>query len=223
MILSAKNEPKIGSREPENRQKSDRGQSLTLPLSFYQTTEVVTIAKELLGKSLFSTIGGTLTGGIITETEAYRGPQDRACHAYNNLRTPRTEPMYQNGGIAYVYLCYGVHNLLNVVTAKSGTPHAVLIRAISPTHGIEKLLARRKKATMDRRLTTGPGALSQALGITREQNFHSLDKEPLWIEDTGLKPDPSMIKATPRIGVDYAGEDAKLPWRFVLENLIEKR
>ncbi len=190
-----------------------------LPPHFYQRDDVVLIAKELLGKALFSTIGGTLTGGIITETEAYRGPEDRACHAFNNRRTPRTEPMFQNGGIAYVYLCYGMHNLLNVVTGAEGIAHAVLIRAISPTHGLEKMLERRKKSKICPALTNGPGALCQALGITREFNRHPFNKEPLWIEETGVLPLPSQISATPRIGVDYAGEDAKLPWRFILDIL----
>ncbi len=190
-----------------------------LPPSFYQRDDVVLIAKELLGKALFSTIGGTLTGGIITETEAYRGPEDRASHAYNNRRTPRTEPMFQNGGIAYVYLCYGMHNLLNVVTSTEGNPHAVLIRAISPTHGLDKILERRKKNKVCPALTSGPGALCQALGVTRELNTHPFSKEPLWIEETDLLPLPSQISATPRIGVDYAGDDADLPWRFVLDIL----
>jgi DNA-3-methyladenine glycosylase len=188
-----------------------------LPQSFYQKDDVVFIAKELLGKTLLSNVNGALVGGIITETEAYRGPEDRACHAYNNRRTARTEPMFQNGGIAYVYLCYGMHNLLNVVTSTKGNPHAVLIRAIEPTHGVEKMLKRRKKKEIDPTLTKGPGALCQALGITKEFNYHPLDKQPLWIEERGLKPNPSLIKTTPRIGIDYAGKDASLPWRFVFE------
>lgn len=193
-----------------------------LPLEFYQRDDVVLIAKDLLGKALFSTIGGTLTGGIITETEAYRGPEDRACHAYNNRRTPRTEPLFQEGGIAYVYLCYGMHNLLNAVTSTLDIPHAVLIRALQPTHGLEVMRNRRKKQAPSI-LTNGPGALCQALGITREHNTLSLTQPPLWIEETDIKLSPKHISATPRIGVDYAGEDAFLPWRFVLEILPQKR
>ncbi|MBI2812247.1 MAG: DNA-3-methyladenine glycosylase [Candidatus Melainabacteria bacterium] len=182
-----------------------------LPLSFYQRDDVVLIARELIGKKLFSTIGGELTGGTIIETEAYRGPDDRACHAYNNRRTPRTEVMFHNGGIAYVYLCYGMHNLLNVVTSCQGNPHAVLIRALTPTHGSQTMLRRRKRTP----LTNGPGALCQALGITREHNTLPFDKSPLWIENGD--PLPPKILATPRIGVEYAKEDALRPWRFVLQ------
>ena len=190
---------------------------MNLPKSFYQRENVVLIAQELLGKTLFSTIGETLTGGVIIETEAYRGPEDRAAHAYRNRRTPRTEVIFKDGGIAYVYLCYGMHNMLNIVTAVSGVPHAVLIRAIVPTHGLPTMLQRRNKRKMDKTLANGPGSVCQALGITREHNGLSLQGEVLWIEDTGLKLDPSQIIATPRIGIDYAGPDAKLPWRFILE------
>jgi DNA-3-methyladenine glycosylase len=190
-----------------------------LPPEFFQRHDVVLIAKELLGKALFTTVDGILTGGIITETEAYRGPDDRASHAFNNRRTARTEAMFASGGIAYVYLCYGMHNLLNVVTAAEDIPHAVLLRAIQPTHGIETMLQRRKKKKIDQTLTNGPGALCQALGVTRELNTHSFDREPLWIEETRLNIDSCQIRETPRIGVDYAGDDAKLPWRFVLEIL----
>lgn len=186
---------------------------MPLPLSFYQRDDVVLIAKELIGKKLFSTIGGELTGGIIIETEAYRGPDDRACHAYNNRRTARTEVMFQNGGIAYVYLCYGMHHLLNVVTSRVDNPHAVLIRAITPTQGIETMMKRRKRTP----LTNGPGALCQALGITREHNGLPFDQHPLLIEEGDVG--PHKILATPRIGVEYAKEDAKLPWRFLLDKL----
>ncbi len=187
-----------------------------LPESFYRRNDVVQIARELIGKALYSTIGEVLTGGIITETEAYQGPEDRACHAFNNRCTPRTEVMFRNGGIVYVYLCYGMHNMLNVVTAPSGTPHAVLIRAIAPTHGLETILQRRKKIRFDRTLTNGPGSVCQALGITRNHNGHSFQGPTLWIEDIAFKLDPSQLKVTPRIGIDYAGQDAALPWRFVV-------
>lgn len=190
--------------------------------NFYLRDDVVLIAKELLGKALFSTVDGVLTGGVIVETEAYRGPDDKACHAFNGRRTPRTEPMFRDGGIAYVYLCYGMHHMLNVVTSGKNQPHAILIRAIAPTHGLEKMLERRKKKAVEKTLTNGPGALCQALGVTKTLNFHGFDKEPLWIEETDLVINPSKIQATPRIGVDYAGEDANRPWRFVLENLGEK-
>jgi DNA-3-methyladenine glycosylase len=183
--------------------------------SFYHRDDVVLIAKELLGKALFSYIDKILTGGIIIETEAYRGPEDRASHAFNHRRTLRTEVMFHDGGIAYVYLCYGMHHMLNVVTAASGIPHAVLIRAIAPTHGIETMLHRRNKIRADHTLTNGPGSVCRALGITRRHNGHSFQGPTLWIEDIDFKLDSSTIFSTPRIGIDYAGQDALLPWRFV--------
>lgn len=185
----------------------------TLPLSFYQRDDVVALSQELLGHYLFTEIDGVRTGGIITETEAYRGPEDRASHAYGMRRTKRNEMMYHDGGYSYVYLCYGIHALFNVVTNKSGVPHAILIRAIEPTVGIDTMLSRRKKLKQDRTLTTGPGALSQALGITTHHNGLKLTGTPIWIEK-GQQASPSQIIAGPRVGIDYAGEDAKLPWRF---------
>jgi DNA-3-methyladenine glycosylase len=189
-----------------------------LPLEFYLRQDVVAISKELLGKWIFTQIGkGPVTGGMIIETEAYAGAEDRACHAYGNRRTPRTEVMFQKGGVAYVYLCYGMHHLLNVVTNQQDIPHAILIRAIKPTHGIETMLKRRKKTTFDSRLTSGPGALCQALGIDRTFNGYSFASPPLWIEDRKASFRENEILATPRIGVDYAGKDAHLPWRFLVD------
>lgn len=185
---------------------------------FYQRTDVVAVAKDLLGKYLFTQIGGLLTGGMIIETEAYGGVVDKACHAYNGRRTKRTEIMYAPGGVSYVYFCYGMHHLLNVVTNVKDIPEAVLIRAILPTEGIEKMLQRRNKEALDKTLTSGPGALCQALGITLEHNGLSLSHSPLWIEDRGVKLKEDQILKTPRIGIDYAGEDALLPWRFLFHS-----
>jgi DNA-3-methyladenine glycosylase len=194
---------------------SKAAQKVILPLEFYTRDDVVTIAQQLIGKHLFSTIGGALTGGIIIETEAYHGPEDRACHAFGHRRTPRTEVMFHQGGIAYVYMCYGIHFLLNVVTGSKDTPHAVLIRALQPTHGLSLMEERRKKKE---NLCAGPGALCQALGIDRTHNGYSLRKPPLWIEDHSL-PVPEILSG-PRIGVDYAKEDALLPWRFYVNREI---
>lgn len=185
----------------------------TLDLLFYERDDVVQIAQDLLGKFLFSTIDGAITGGVITETEAYRGAEDRACHAYNNRRTKRTEVMFQRGGISYVYLCYGIHSLLNIVTNVHGIPHAVLIRGLTPTHGLELMEMRRGKKE---NLCAGPGALTQALGITLEHNALPLDQPPLWIEESGIDIPKSGILSSPRIGVAYAKEHALLPWRFFL-------
>jgi len=186
-----------------------------LPLSFYQHHDVVYLAKTLLGKVLLTHIDGHLTGGPIIETEAYWGVEDRACHAYGGRRTKRTEVMFRKGGIAYVFLIYGLHSCFNIVTHCEGHPHAVLIRAIKPTIGIETMLQRRNKIKLDKTLTSGPGSTAQALKITTALTGIPLDRPPIWLEDRGIQ--VKKFEATPRIGVDYAGEDARLPWRFVAE------
>lgn len=187
-----------------------------LPLSFYQHDDVVDIAQKLLGKYLISDINGRTTGGMIIETEAYRAPDDRASHAYNHRRTQRNEAMYMPGGISYVYFVYGIHYMFNIVTNQEDVPHAILIRALLPEIGIETMLERRKKSTWDKTLTSGPGTVAQALGINREHNALPLDRPPVWVEDRGIAVNQNEIIAGPRIGVDYAGEDAALPWRFRL-------
>lgn len=187
-----------------------------LPLNFYQQEDVVSVAKQLLGKLLFTNINGQITGGIITETEAYDGMIDKACHAYGGKNTNRTATMYLAGGVTYVYLCYGIHHLLNVVTGTAGNPQAVLIRAIEPTVGIETMLVRRKMGKLAPRITSGPGALSQALGIDRELNAKHLSASEIWIED-GKNYSESEIVATARIGVAYAQEHALWPFRFYIK------
>lgn len=187
---------------------------MILPLSFYQHHDVIHVSQQLLGKFLCTFLDGELTSGMIIETEAYRGPEDRASHAFGNRRTRRTEVMFQQGGICYVYLCYGIHALFNVITNAQDIPHAVLIRAIKPVEGIECMLKRRKQAKLNARLTSGPGALTQALGITVGHSGLSLRGPQIWIEDRGVQIDSKAILASPRIGVDYAKEDAFLPWRF---------
>ncbi len=189
-----------------------------LPSSFYIRDDVVQIARDLLGKWLFTQLDGQpITGGIIVETEAYAGEKDRASHAYNMRRTKRTEVMFHEGGISYVYLCYGMHYLLNIVTNKKETPHAVLIRAILPSVGVETMLQRRRKTRLDNRLTSGPGSTAQALGITHKHNGLSLASSQLWIEDREIILSGQEILAGPRIGIEYAQEDALLPWRFLLK------
>ncbi|MFA5042540.1 MAG: DNA-3-methyladenine glycosylase [Kiritimatiellia bacterium] len=185
-----------------------------LPLDFYRRADVVQIGRDLLGQYLFTRIGGrVVTGGRIVETEAYAGATDRASHAYGNRRTRRTAVMYETGGVAYVYLCYGLHALFNIITGGEGIPHAVLIRALEPTHGIPLMIARRHKARLDRTLAGGPGALAQALGITVRHSGQSLQGNTIWLEQ-GNALRPEEIVATARVGVDYAGADAKRPWRF---------
>ena len=180
---------------------------------FYQHHDVVQVAQDLLGKYLFTEFEGVVTGGPIVETEAYKGIEDRACHAYGGRRTKRTEVMFWEGGVAYVYLIYGLHAMFNIVTYTEGHPHAVLIRAIKPEIGLETMLLRRKKQVFDKTLTSGPGALAQALNITTQLTGTPLDAPPIWLEDRGIE--VQKISVGPRIGVDYAGEDARLPWRFV--------
>ena len=188
-----------------------------LPRSFYLREDVVGIARELLGKVLVSRIDGALTSGIITETEAYAGVIDRASHAFGGRRTGRTEVMYARGGTAYVYLCYGIHHLFNVVTNASDTPHAVLIRAMHPLQGIDVMKQRRRQ---ERLTTRGPGTVSQALGIHTSHTGTDLLGDILHIEDRKIQVPATAIVAGPRIGVDYAGEDALLPYRFHIDPRI---
>jgi DNA-3-methyladenine glycosylase len=191
-----------------------------LPTEWYLQDDVVTLARELLGKLVLTTLEGTPTAAFITETEAYRGPEDRASHAWGGRRTARTEVMYQPGGVAYVYLCYGIHHLLNVVTGPADIPHAVLIRAIHPFHGMEHMLARRNLSKTRRYWLTGPGCAARALGIRTHHSGLPLSSElsPLQIRDAGIPISQEDILASPRVGVDYAGEDALLPWRFRIGN-----
>jgi DNA-3-methyladenine glycosylase len=193
---------------------------LKVPHSFYLGSDVVSISKALLGKYLFTSINGLLTGGYIVETEAYNGIVDKASHAFGNRRTPRTETMYREGGIAYIYLCYGIHEMLNVVTSAEGQPRAILIRAIEPTTGVDIMLARKNMTALKPNITAGPGSVAKALGIDRKLNAISLQSDVLWIEDKGLSFSDDQIAAVPRIGVAYAQEDALLPYRFYVKGNI---
>jgi DNA-3-methyladenine glycosylase len=188
-----------------------------LPVSYYQQDDVVQLARSFLGKYLMTNIGGIITGGIITETEAYAGITDRASHAYNGLRSKRTETMYREGGISYIYLCYGMHHLFNIVTNKKDIPHAILVRGIFPVFGIEKMQQRTGKNISGYDLTNGPGKLTKALGITTKLNGTPLTGHTIWIEDRSITYHDSDISSGPRIGVAYAKEDALLPYRFVLD------
>lgn len=184
---------------------------------FYLQDDVVAIARELIGKFLFSGIDGSITGGIITEAEAYAGAEDKASHAYGGRPTGRTEIMFHQGGVAYIYLCYGIHSLFNVVTNKSDIPHAVLIRGIYPTTGIPKILNRRKREKLTKDISDGPGKVSLSLGLHFSMTGESLTGNKIWLEDRDVKIPEKFIHVSPRIGVDYAEEDAKLPYRFVIK------
>jgi DNA-3-methyladenine glycosylase len=189
-----------------------------LPLEFYQRTNVLQIAKELMGKILVTKWNGIETSGRIVEVEAYNGKIDKASHASDGRRTSRNEIMYGEGGFAYVYLCYGIHHLFNVVTNKKETPHAVLIRALEPIKGIEVMQQRTGKAKLDNTLTKGPGNVSKALGISFKQHSgYSLLSKELFIAEDDFTFSKKELMASPRIGVDYAGEDAKLPYRFYIK------
>jgi DNA-3-methyladenine glycosylase len=181
--------------------------------SFYQRQKVVTIARDLLGKVLVTRIQGQITAGLIVETEAYSW-RERGCHAYNQRRTARNEVMFGPGGRAYVYLCYGIHHLFNVVTNEADRAEAVLVRAIEPADGVDIMLRRTDSERLNR-LTSGPGKLTRALGISRQHNGYSLLGDNIWLED-GVVLKPRMIDASPRICIGYAGEDARLPWRFTV-------
>ncbi|KFE99023.1 DNA-3-methyladenine glycosylase [Chryseobacterium luteum] len=188
-----------------------------LPPSYYLNQDVIFLAKDLLGKILFTEIDGRITAGIIVETEAYFGVIDKASHAYGGRRTGRTETLYSPGGVSYVYLCYGIHHLFNVVTSVEGEPHAVLVRAIEPLIGTETMELRRNMPASKAAISSGPGSAAKALGIDRSFNNKDLTENEIWIEDRDIKYSPDEIIAGPRIGVDYAREDALLPWRFYVK------
>lgn len=191
--------------------------SSTLPLEFYVREDVVQISRELLGKVLCTQENGQVTKAVITETEAYAGVGDKASHAYGGRRTKRTEPLYGQGGAAYVYLCYGIHHLFNVVTNEADTPHAVLVRAGKPIEGVDFMQERRKKHQKDKAFLAGPGSLSQALGITTDLTGTSLLGDRIWIEDQEYCFEDEEVVVGPRIGIDYAAEDSTRPYRFVVD------
>ncbi len=187
---------------------------------FYQRTDVVELSKELLGKILVTRFDGLTTAGMIVETEAYRAPDDKACHAHLNRYTERTKVMFEAGGVAYVYLCYGIHHLFNVVTGQKGMAHAILIRGIEPVEGIDQMLERRGFEQLKPQLTAGPGVMSKALGIHKSMTGSSLvdPESKMYIEDRGIPISPQEIIASPRVGIDYAEECADWPWRFRIRN-----
>lgn len=190
-----------------------------LTLDFYKREDTTQIAKDLLGMHLVTNFNGEKTIGRIVETEAYKAPEDKACHAYNNRRTKRTETMFLLGGSAYIYLCYGIHHLFNVVTGPENAAHAVLIRALEPVEGIDIMLRRRKMAILKPQLSAGPGVMSMAMGLNRSMDATSLlGDQFIWIEEVNNRLTEDEIVCSPRIGVDYAEECAAWPWRFHIKN-----
>lgn len=188
-----------------------------LPLSFYNRKDVVKIAKELLGKIIVTSFDGEITSGRIVETEAYAGIVDKASHSFAGKRTARNEHMYSAPGTAYIYICYGMHQMMNIVTNAKEIPDAVLIRAIEPLKGIDIMLKRTGKKTLDKTLTRGPGNVGKALGIFKHHSgLYLLDDEIYVLDDSKKIPDEA-IGISKRIGVDSAGEDALLPYRFYVK------
>jgi DNA-3-methyladenine glycosylase len=187
-----------------------------LPLSFYLRHDVVKISKELLGKVLVTNWNNEYTSGRIVETEAYAGETDRASHASKG-RTTRTEVIFNEGGRAYVYLCYGIHQMFNIVTNRNGIPHAILIRAVEPIEGTDIMLRRTGKKKLDETVSRGPGNVGKAFGFHTSQCGLLLTSDELFIADDGFKLSGSMIVASPRIGVDYAGDHAEWHYRFFIK------
>lgn len=186
---------------------------------FYTRTNVVRIARDLVGKTLCTRLAGVVTGGIIVETEAYSW-RERGCHAFGGKKTARNQVMFEEGGLAYVYLCYGTHSLFNIVTNKAGRAEAVLIRALEPRVGVKHMEARRGKLSTPYHLTSGPGKLTRALGIDRTFYGKSLRGNDVWVENGEAHVRPADVVSGRRIGIDYAGIDAKLPWRFTLRGSL---
>jgi len=186
---------------------------MKLRREFYTRRNVLEIARDLLGKKLVvPSKTGARVAGIIVETEAYRGPEDRASHAYNGRRTQRTETMYSIGGTAYVYFVYGMYHQFNVVTNAEDVPHAILVRAVEPIEGLD-FIRRRRPGRPEYELTSGPGRLCLALGIDRRLDKADLEGRRVWIE-AGVPISPRQIARGPRVGIDYAEEWVTKPWRF---------
>lgn len=189
-----------------------------IPQTFFTRSDVLQVSRDLLGQHLVTEIKGNKTIGRIVETEAYHQDGDKACHAFGGRRTKRTEVMFMKGGHAYVYLCYGIHHLFNIVTGAEDVGAAVLIRALEPVEGHSHMLERRRMDSLEKRLTAGPGVLSQAMGITTDWTSMDLTapQSPIWLE-YGEQPKASAVERSPRIGIGYAGASAEWPWRFTIK------
>ncbi len=187
-----------------------------IPLSFYHTSDVQGVARDLLGKILITCFEDRTTAVRIVETEAYNGEVDRASHAFGRRYTPRTKVMYEAGGLAYVYLCYGLHQMFNVVAGEENNPLAILVRAGEPLEGSSTMLERRKMKLITPALTNGPGKLASALALHTRHSGMPLNSENLFIADDGYRLKKDELGISPRIGVDYAGDDALLPYRYFI-------
>ena len=194
-------------------------ESKRIDRAFFLRKDVLQIAQDLIGTKLCVIQNGQYCSGIIVETEAYRAPEDQASHAYQNRRTPRTSTMFAKGGTSYVYICYGIHRLFNVITGPKNIPHAVLIRAIEPLEGIETMLRRRNLKSLKKQVTAGPGCLTVAMGIGMLENGIDLceTKSHIWLEHRPEFNEKLIIEESKRIGVESAGKSALLPWRYTLK------
>jgi len=186
-----------------------------LSADFYTQENTLLVCRQLLGKKLCTSIDGIFTSGIIVETEAYRGPEDLGSHAYNNRRTTRNDIMYAEGGVVYMYICYGIHDMLNIVTGKEGSSHAVLIRALQPADGIPHMCERRGIQDL-KRLCKGPGALAKAVGLSKKHNGMSLQSDVIWVEDAPTLVEESIVE-TSRVGLNIQGVYRDVPWRFYIK------
>lgn len=188
-----------------------------LPRSFYKRTDVVTIARELLGKIVVTNIDGITTSGRIVETEAYVAFTDKASHSFNGRRSAKNEHMYGAGGTSYIYICYGIHQMLNIVTNEKNIPDAVLVRALEPMEGIAAMLGRTGKNQLDNTLTKGPGNVGKALGLFKHHSGINLMDDTIGLYQDRFELKEKQVGLSKRIGVDYAGEDALLPYRFFIK------
>ncbi len=187
-----------------------------LKAATFASEDVLMLSKYLLGKLIVSQVDGQYTSGMIVETEAYRAPDDKACHAYQNKRTPRTETMFAQAGTAYVYICYGMHHLFNVVTAPKDIAHAILIRAIEPIDGLDIMSQRRQMDSSKKEMVNGPGKFTRAMGISKNFNEINLcdQRSPIYLEDRGIRIKESEIVEGPRVGMSTAGHSSNWPWRY---------
>ncbi len=188
-----------------------------IPLSFYTRKDVVAIAKDLIGKIIVTNFDNSITSGRIVETEAYVAITDKASHSFGGKRTARNEHMYAAAGTAYVYICYGLHQMMNIVTNDKDIPDAVLIRAVEPLKGIDTMLKRTGKITLDNTLTRGPGNVGKALGIFKHHSGNYLLGNKIYLLDDNIKITSEQIGTSARIGVESAGADALFPYRFYLK------
>lgn len=183
-------------------------------LDFYTRKDVVAIAKDLIGKIIVTKFKGITTSGRIVETEAYVAHVDKASHSFGGRRTARNEHMYAKPGTAYVYICYGMHQMFNIVTNEKDIPDAILVRAVEPLTGIDTMLQRTGKQAMDFTLTRGPGNVGKAFGIFKKHSGLNLLGNEIYLADDGFQMKENEMGSSKRIGVEGAFPDSELPYRF---------